>query len=74
MVDAERARLHLIKNEGSVKNAPRHLNTGSAVVLEAKHGQIRQNALRVLNREDADALLSGLAMAIVQVLHAQQSL
>lgn len=74
MGDAARPELYLIKNDGPVKNRPRSINNGSAIVLEAERGQLRENALRVRSKEDATALLTGLAMAIVQVLHAQQTL
>ena len=69
-----RPELYLIKNDGPVRQSPRPVNNGSAIVLEAEHGQLRENVLRVLSSEDATALLTGLAMAIIQVLHAQQSL
>lgn len=74
MGDAARPELYLIKNDGPVQNRPRSLNKGSAIVLEAERGELRENVLRVLNSEDATALLTGLAMAIIQVLHAQQTL
>ena len=74
MGDAARPELYLIKNDGPVRKGPRRLNNGSAIVLEAESGQLRENILRVLSSEDATALLTGLAMAIIQVLHAQQSL
>jgi hypothetical protein len=74
MGDAARPDLYLIKNDGPIQNRPRAFNHGSAVVLEAEHGRLRENTLRVCSGEDATALLTGLAMAIIQVLHAQQSL
>lgn len=47
---------------------------GSAVVIEVERGQLRQSLVTALSSEDASALLTGLAMAIVQVIRAQQIL
>ena len=74
MGDAARPDLYLIKNDVPTIEGPRPFNKGSAIVLEAEYGRLRENTLRILTHEDATALLTGLAMAIVQVLHAQQSL
>jgi hypothetical protein len=74
MGDAARPALYLIKNDGPVQHRPRSVNKGSAIVLEAERGELRDSVLRILSNEDARALLTGLAMTIIQVLHAQQTL
>lgn len=74
MGDAARPALYLIKNDGPVITRPRRLHSGSALLLEAEQGQLLENVLRVTSHADATALLTGLAMAIIQVLHAQQTL
>jgi hypothetical protein len=47
---------------------------GSTVVIAVKSGQLCSNVVQALSYEDASALLSGLAMAMVQVIRAQQTL
>jgi hypothetical protein len=74
MGDAARPTLYLIQNQKPIQQGPKPLPGGSTVVLQAQNGELQQNVISVTSHEDASALLSALAMAIVQVLHAQQSL
>jgi hypothetical protein len=48
--------------------------TESKVLIEVVHGQVRANQVSALTAEDASALLTGLAMALVQVVRARQIL
>lgn len=69
-----RPALYLIKNDSAARTAPRPFNKGSAIVLEAQAGLLRQKVVRVHTPEDATALINGLVMALVQALQAQQDL
>jgi hypothetical protein len=66
--------LYLIKNENANKKRQPKAPSGSSVVIEVERGQLRGSLVNALTAEDAIALLSGLAMALVQVVHAQQVL
>lgn len=66
--------LRLVTSEAvSNSTAQRRSVDGSAVVIEVERGKLRSNVVQALSHEDAAALLSGLAMAIVQVIRAQQT-
>ena len=75
MADATRPALQLIKTQAPVKKktvTPKSRPSGSSILIEVERGQMRKNQVNALTPEDALALLSGLAMALVQVVRASQ--
>lgn len=66
--------LYLVTNEQVNKKRQPRPPSGSSVVIEVERGQLRGSLVNALTAEDAIALLSGLAMALVQVVRAQQIL
>jgi hypothetical protein len=71
---AQRPSLYLVKNDSCARPAPRPVNKGSAIVLEAENGELKLNVVRILTSADAAAIVTALAMALVQALHAQSNL
>ena len=79
MADSTRPALRLVKsNAPERKRSPsrqsRTSPSGSSIVIEVERGQLRQNLVHAITSEDAAALLSGLAMALVQVVRVQQGM
>jgi hypothetical protein len=66
--------LYLIKNETANKKRQAPAPAGSSVVIEVERGQLRGSLVNALTAEDAVALLSGIAMALVQVVRSHQIL
>ena len=66
--------LYLIKNEAASKKRQTPVPAGSSVVIEVERGQLRGSLVNALTAEDAVALLSGIAMALVQVVRSHQIL
>lgn len=64
--------VYLVKNKAKPKAAIQPSRTGSTVLIEVERGELRENLVNALNAEDAAALLSGLAMALVRVIRATQ--
>lgn len=58
-------------NASKVRRAARG---NSSVVIQVERGQLRENLVEALTAEDASALVVGLAMALVQLIRAQQIL
>ena len=71
---AGRPSLYLVKSNPQDKQACQPSFEGSAILLEARNGQLAQNIVSVSDPRDAAAIINGLVMALIHALRIQQSL
>lgn len=66
--------VYLVKNKAKSEGPATPACTSSKIIIEVERGQLRESLVNALTAEDAAILLSGLAMALVRVIRAVQTL